>query len=124
MVDEEVSHKVVLSNGGETVVVTNDAEGSDDNRESGIRDEDLAALTGVEDEGGRVKVWRSKWESVDMCRISQGTGRTVSPLGVEVLSGRVVDEVRRPSKELECRGLVKDRRARGEEVRTCWIKMW
>lgn len=99
MVNEEVRHDVVLSDGGETVVVSDDAKGSNDNRESSVGDEDLVALTSVEDEGGGVEVWKRRWMSVDMRRI-RGVGRTVSPLGVEVLSGRVVDEVCRPSEEL------------------------
>lgn len=56
MVDGEVRNTVVLDDSGETMVVSKDGESSNNNSETGIREQDLSTVTGVEEEGGGVEV--------------------------------------------------------------------
>ena len=56
MVDGEVGDTVVLDERGNAVVVTKDGERSQNNGESSVGEEDLIAVSGVEEEGSRVVV--------------------------------------------------------------------
>jgi hypothetical protein len=88
VIDHEVGDKVVLSDGRDASgVVTESGEEGAHGKEGGIRDEDLLAVTSVEDERVGIEVWEGENVGIVSAGFgdledSEGNARLV-PLGYQ-----------------------------------------
>lgn len=80
VVDEEVGDSVVFDEGGDSLIISESRKSCEDNGESGIGEEDLVAVSSVEEERSRVVV--------------------ISPRRVMSLSRSIHNQVGGPSEEL------------------------